>query len=165
MKYDAGMTLDLDRQDDGRSELEIVGELALGLTDGRSDRAKLDGCLTVDNVSSRFLVGGSLTAKGMAECSRCLKEFSLRWEVPVELQVLRDVETDEGEGDSLVIRQRKGEVDLRESLRESAVLAFPQAPLCTEDCRGLCPDCGADRNENPCDCADKNHDPRWDGLP
>ena len=165
VKYDPGMTLDLDRQPDGRTELEIAGELALGLTDGRSDGARLSGGLTVDNVSSRFVVGGSLTASGTAECSRCLKEFTLEWEVPVELQVLRDVETDEGDGDSLVIRQRKGEVDLRESLRESTVLAFPQAPLCNEDCRGLCPDCGVDRNEIPCECADQNHDPRWDGLP
>ena len=165
MDPEAGMKLDLDRQADGRSELEIAGVLDLGLTDGRPDRVTLGGVLTVDNVSSRFLLGGSLTADGQAECARCLKEFPFRWKVPVELQVLRDVETDEGEWDSLVIRQRKGEVDLRETLQESVVLAFPQATLCTEDCRGLCPDCGGDRNEIACDCDDKNHDPRWDGLP
>ncbi len=159
------MKLDLDRQADGRSELEIAGELVLGLTSGRPDGVTLGGVLTVDNVSSRFLLGGSLTAAGRAECSRCLKEFPFRWEVPVELQVLCDVDTDEGEWDTLVIRQRKGEVDLRETLQESVVLALPQAPLCTEDCRGLCPDCGVDRNEIACDCADKNHDPIWDGLP
>jgi uncharacterized protein len=83
----------------------------------------------------------------------------------VEIQVLRDVDTDEGEGDTLVIHQRKGEVDLREALRESVVLACPQAPLCGEDCLGLCPVCGVDRNEIACTCAEEEHDPRWDALP
>ena len=165
MISDPGMTLDLDRQADGRSELEITGDLALGLADGRPDRVRVSGCLTVDNVSSRFLLGGSLEASGTADCARCLREFTCGWDVPVEIQVLCDVDTVEGEGDSLVVRQRKGEVDLRESLRESVVLAFPQAPLCTDTCRGLCPECGVDRNETACNCAEENHDPRWDGLP
>jgi uncharacterized protein len=159
------MKLDLDRQERGRSGLPVSGEVALGLGDGRPDRAALRGELVVDNVESRFLLSGCLEATGRAECSRCLAEFELSWDVPVEITILRDVETDEGEGDSLVVRQRAGEVDLAEALRESAVLALPQAPICREDCRGLCPSCGADRNTDSCNCADEESDPRWDGLP
>ena len=159
------MKLDLDRQERGRSALPVAGEVALGLGDGCPGRAALRGDLVVDNVESRFLLSGTLEATGRAECSRCLAEFELRWDVPVEITILRDVETDEGEGDSLVIRQRSGEVDLTESLRESAVLAFPQAPICRDDCRGLCPACGIDRNTDTCLCEEEETDPRWDGLP
>jgi uncharacterized protein len=159
------MKLDLDRQEPGRFELAIEGELDLGLDDGRPGAAAIDGTLVVDNVESRFLLNGTLSAAGRAECGRCLAEFDLRWDVPVEIIVLRDVDTDEGEGDSLVIRQRSGEVDLTEALRESAVLAFPQAPVCRDDCKGLCPSCGIDRNTGTCECADDNIDPRWEGLP
>jgi len=159
------MKLDLDRQEHGRAELPVEGDLALDLGDGRPDRATIRGSLVVDNVESRFLLNGTLEATGRAECSRCLAAFDLRWDVPVELIVLRDVDTDEGEGDSLVIRQRSGEVDLTEALRESAVLAVPLAPVCREDCRGLCPRCGIDRNTGTCDCADEDIDPRWEGLP
>jgi uncharacterized protein len=160
-----GMKLDLDRQEHGRSELPVGGDLDLGLDDGRPRTAAVGGNLTVDNVSGRFLLGGGLEASGEAVCSRCLKEFTIRWDVPVEIIVLLDETSDEGEGDSLVLHQRTGEVDLRPPLRESAILAFPQAPVCAEDCRGLCPQCGIDRNLEDCSCADEATDPRWDGLP
>lgn len=159
------MKLDLERQEHGRSELPIEGDLVLGLGDGRPERATLRGTILVDNVESRFLLGGTLTAAGRAECGRCLGAFDLCWDVPLEIVVLRDVDTDEGEGDSLVIRQATGEVDLTDALRESAVLAFPLAPVCREDCRGLCPRCGSDRNTGTCNCADEDIDPRWEGLP
>ncbi len=159
------MKLDLDRQESGRSGLPVEGDLELALGDGRVDHASIRGELVVDNVESRFLVNGVLQAEGRAECGRCLAEFDLRWEVPVEIIVLRDVDTDEGEGDSLVIRQRAGEVDLVDALRESAVLAYPQAAVCRDDCRGLCPQCGIDRNTGTCTCADEDIDPRWAGLP
>ncbi len=159
------MKLDLDRQEWGRSELPVEAELDLGLAEGRPERATLAGTLVVDNVESRFLLGGTLAAAGRAECGRCLEPFDLRWDVPVEIIVLRDKGTDEGEGDSLVIHQSKGEVDLCDALRESAVLAFPLAPICREDCKGLCPTCGMDRNTGACECAGEDIDTRWVGLP
>jgi len=159
------MKLDLDRQEHGRSQLEISGNLELGLADGRTGRADLAGVLTVDNVASRFLLNGALRAEGLAECGRCLREFSLVWKVPVEIMVLRDVDSDEGEGDSLVLHQKSGEADLSDPLRECAVLAFPLAPLCDQECKGLCPSCGIDRNNGSCECAEEDYDPRWEGLP
>lgn len=159
------MKLDLDRQEHGRSELVIEGDLELGLDDGRPRTAAVRGTLTVDNVSSRLLLGGELTAAGEAACGRCLKEFEIRWDVPVEIVVLLDETSEEGEGDSLVLHQRTGEADLAPPLREAVILAFPQAPVCTEDCRGLCPRCGIDRNIENCTCSENDTDPRWDGLP
>jgi len=159
------MRLDLDRQEHGRSELPIDGTLDLGLEDGRPGGARVCGVLVVDNLDSRYLLNGTLSAAGRAQCGRCLRDFDLEWEVPVELTVLRDVESDEGEGESLVIMQKTGEVELAEPLRESVVLAFPQAAVCNENCKGLCPTCGIDRNTEPCACADEDHDPRWEGLP
>ena len=159
------MKLDLDRTASGRSELEIIGSVGLGLAAGRPIRAEVTGLLTVDSVSRRFLLGGDLTATGQATCGRCLEEFACTWKVPVEIQILLDVKTDEGEGDSLVIRQSRGEVDLQGPLRESLILAFPLAPVCGQECRGLCPRCGINRNKETCTCTDEEHDPRWDGLP
>ncbi|MCP4573168.1 MAG: DUF177 domain-containing protein [bacterium] len=159
------MKLDLDRQEHGRSELAIEGDLELGLDDGRPGTAALAGRLMVDNVSGRILLNGELAASGAGVCGRCLKEFNVRWVVPVEVIVLLDEISEEGEGDSLVLHQRTGEVDLRGPLSESAVLAFPQAAVCTENCRGLCPQCGVDRNLEDCTCVADDTDPRWDGLP
>lgn len=149
----------------GRSELELAGEVDLGLGDGRPGPTSLAGSLTVQNLEARCLLGGTLEAVGDCECGRCLTTFTCRWPVAVDLMVLRDVDSDEEEGETLLILQRDGEVDLHDALRESAVLAFPHAPVCREDCRGLCPDCGIDRNLGTCSCEESNYDPRWEGLP
>lgn len=55
------------------------------------------------------------------------------------------------------------EIDLTPLFRDQVVLAVPFAPLCKEDCKGLCPQCGADRNLEPCDCKPPV-DPRWAAL-
>jgi uncharacterized protein len=159
------MILDLDRQPAGRSELTIAGPLDLALTDGRPGSADLDGTLVVQNLESRVLLNGTLNAAGRAECGRCLEEFDIKWEVPVQVTVLRDVDSDETESETLLILQQKGEVDLRDSLRECSVLSFPQATVCRDDCRGLCPSCGIDLNLGTCECEEVNVDPRWEGLP
>jgi uncharacterized protein len=54
-------------------------------------------------------------------------------------------------------------LDLRPMVRDAVVLELPLAPLCRDDCRGLCPHCGADRNEEECGCV-APRDPRWANL-
>jgi len=159
------MKLDLDRQEFGLSELDIDGSLDLGMGEGRPAEVSITGTLVVQNLDSRLLVSGVLRADGRTDCGRCLGTFSLAWDVPVDLMVLRDVDTEETEGETLLILQQAGEVDLRDCLHECAVLAFPQAAVCRPDCKGLCPQCGVDRNQSTCDCSEDMVDPRWDGLP
>ncbi len=159
------MYLDLDRTPPGRSTLGITGQVALGLGDGKAPEAALGGELTVQNLESRVLASGTLLAAGDAACDRCLATFRLEWEVPVDLMVLRDTHSDEAEGETLLILQRDGEVDLTGALRECAALAYPQSTVCREDCRGLCASCGADLNDGPCGCVEEPVDPRWSGLP
>ena len=47
---------------------------------------------------------------------------------------------------------------------EQVQLNLPTHPLCREDCRGLCPRCGANLNDGPCGCAEPPGDPRWAAL-
>ena len=54
-------------------------------------------------------------------------------------------------------------IDLGPLVRDAIVLELPMAPLCREDCLGLCPQCGADRNEAECSCV-APRDPRWANL-
>ncbi len=159
------MELDLDRQEHGRSEIDIDGTLALDLGEGTPETIALNGQLVVQNLESRFLLNGTLRAVGRAQCWRCLGDFELQWEVPVEIMVLRNVDTDEQESETLLILQRRGVVELHESLRECAVLAYPQSPVCSSGCQGLCATCGVDLNRESCACRQEDYDPRWEGLP
>ena len=159
------MKLDLERQPAGRSQLELAGKLALGPLEGGPTAVEVTGSLWVDNLESRFLLTGSLAAQGDAACGRCLGRFPLAYEIPVEIMVMCSVELGSEMGDTLVIQQRSGEVDLSEALREAAILALPQVRMCRPDCRGFCPQCGADLSNELCNCTDEEVDPRWDGLP
>lgn len=159
------LKLDLDRQGSGRTELAIAGSVDFELTGERMAEVSLAGTLLVDNVGSRFLVHGELAACGSTQCSRCLADFELSWDVPVEFLILRDVAGEEADQEALVILQSDGEVDLTPVLRECLILAFPLAPVCRPECRGLCAQCGTDLNEGSCDCAEQEVDPRWEGLP
>jgi len=53
---------------------------------------------------------------------------------------------------------------LEDVMREQVLLAVPIKTVCREDCKGLCPHCGQNRNQGSCDCAVQESDPRWDAL-
>jgi uncharacterized protein len=55
-------------------------------------------------------------------------------------------------------------IDLADVIREQLYLALPMKPLCREDCLGLCPVCGQNRNTTPCTCKTEWVDPRMDAL-
>jgi len=63
--------------------------------------------------------------------------------------------------ESLVI---DGKIDIAEVVREQILLALPAQVFCGDDCKGLCPKCGANQNLIDCKCADKEIDPRWAAL-
>ncbi|MEB2345616.1 MAG: DUF177 domain-containing protein [Deltaproteobacteria bacterium] len=110
---------------------------------------------------------GVLTGALELECSRCLvryrsplrEPFRLVLEpaggrVPAEPEAARDLaRLGMCLGDELELGWFEGPaIDLRSLLREVVALAVPVQPLCREDCRGLCPRCGVDRNRETCGC-------------
>jgi uncharacterized protein len=71
---------------------------------------------------------------------------------------------EEAEGEVYPLPARGDEVDLTDAVREQVLLRVPQYVLCREDCRGLCPKCGADLNAAPCDCAPDEPVSPWSAL-
>jgi uncharacterized protein len=118
--------------------------------------------------TGQVLVAGVVEAPLVQECRRCLApvqltlrpEVALVWTEPGEFGAESD---DDGE-EVRVLEAGAGEIDLGEAIREELILAAPTYLLCREDCRGLCPRCGADLNEGPCGCVGDDRDPRWDAL-
>ncbi len=164
------MKMNLDILPFGRSELEVEQPVEVsGAGADEPVREILTGVLAVDNTTRHVILGGELEAVGEAVCDRCLEDFELRYKVPVDITVVRDrlIEGQDGEQDvdSWVIHQARGLVELQDAFSEALQLARPQKMICREDCRGICPVCGCNRNRESCDCADQDHDPRWDGLP
>jgi len=102
-------------------------------------------------------VTGTVTASWSGACRRCLAPASGTLRLAV-----RELYTDEGDGDE-TYPLVGDEVDLEPLVRDAVLLELPQAPLCRSECRGLCPNCGANRNEESCGC-EAPTDPRWAAL-
>ncbi|MSQ26547.1 MAG: DUF177 domain-containing protein [Dehalococcoidia bacterium] len=102
------------------------------------------------------------------ECARCLERYDQPLTLPIQDEFFPQVDPDSG----LPIKLPDGEfaidnhhmLDLSEAIRQTVLINRPIKPLCRPDCQGLCPDCGANRNTDPCDCSAGATDPRWAKL-
>jgi uncharacterized protein len=124
-----------------------------------------DSTLDIDVVLSSVPgMGGGVLATGtavttwLAECRRCSAPIAGRMEV----QFTEEFVIDAVEGETYPIHQES--VDLEVVAREAILLDLPLAPLCREECAGLCPTCGTDLNEGTCSCVPTVADPRWGAL-
>ena len=105
---------------------------------------------------------GALVLEGVAEttlelaCDRCLKPFSQVLKLPVTTLLAEELEDEEN--DEIVLLEN-GHADLTEFFTTALVLSMDAKHVCSEDCKGLCPTCGADLNNGPCNCG-KEIDPR-----
>nr|WP_325180648.1 DUF177 domain-containing protein [uncultured Oscillibacter sp.] len=95
-----------------------------------------------------------------AVCDRCGKEFPLDKEVTYRCMLAEELQNEES--DEIVLLE-DGKVDAGELARAAFILGMDSKTLCSEDCKGLCPRCGADLNLGPCSCK-KEPDPRLAAL-
>lgn len=138
--------------------IEIPGSELGGTAGSRLSAAPLAVDAWLERVPDGIVVNGSVSAEYESECSRCLRPVRARFEDPI-----RELfERDPIEGETYPIEGE--EIDLELPVRDTVLLDLPQAPLCREDCAGLCPVCGVDHNESDCDCDPNPPDPRWDAL-
>jgi uncharacterized protein len=119
-------------------------------------------------LGSDLFFRGEFTGRVFGTCARCLEDypFSLHKEFTFVLkphaEQLANQELTE-EDVSLSFYQGD-EVDLAPLVRETLILSLPTIPLCSDECRGLCPNCGVNRNVVSCTCVDQWVDPRLAGL-
>jgi len=106
-----------------------------------------------------FHVSGRASATPVLECSRCLKRFdfpirdaAIDFDLAPEHLVNAPGEHELGRGDLEIEFYRGDELEPEDLVREQLLLAIPMVPVHSPDCKGLCPQCGADRNESPCTC-------------
>ncbi|KXK05991.1 MAG: putative metal-binding protein [Acidobacteria bacterium OLB17] len=112
-------------------------------------------------------ISGHLSTAVKAECVRCLEPAEKRIEVEFDDLFVEELEAGSGEievaAGSLDESVAGDAVELAEVLREQILLELPDQPLCREDCKGLCPKCGQNRNLIDCNCS-AEIDPRWAAL-
>ncbi|MEZ5317672.1 MAG: DUF177 domain-containing protein [Vicinamibacterales bacterium] len=120
----------------------------------------------------KFRLQGRVTTTLECACSRCLEPFPVLVDASPDLLFLPATDNADGTGEEREVREddlgvsyyRHDTLDLGEVLREQFYLALPMKPLCREDCQGLCPVCGINRNRETCTCQTTWVDPRMDAL-
>ena len=128
--------------------------------------APVDLSFEIQKAKDAFRLVGTVGTELELQCGRCLEPFRLTVAAPFDLRYLpaaaastepdremadEDLETSYYDSDT---------IDLNELLREQFYLTLPMKPLCREDCQGLCPQCGTNRNTGTCDCSPVWQDPR-----
>ncbi|MGH3119000.1 MAG: YceD family protein [Vicinamibacterales bacterium] len=174
------MLLDLSRLRDG-AEDHIARTWSASAFEGTEDftvaePVSFDAVVRRDKQAYR-LVGRARTSLEMS-CSRCTEPFRAPVDAAFDLRYFPHRENigparhdkhgeheHEIEEDDLGTAFYRDEtIDLGELVREQLYLALPMKPLCTEGCRGLCPQCGTNLNRGACDCRGAWQDPRLEGL-
>jgi len=131
----------------------------------------LVGRVRLLRIGDGILVTGNLSTEVNVPCRRCLASVA----VPVEFHLEEefrpsiDVETGrplplEEDQDEATRTDAHHMLDLTEVVRQDLLLALPMSALCRPDCRGLCPVCGQNLNEGPCNCQPVGGDPRLAAL-
>jgi uncharacterized protein len=138
-----------------------VGPVKLG---GVSYRVLLPQGMTVvvDRVAGGFLVTLYADANVYGPCTRCLNEVTLK--VRAEQQEFAPSAKDGWEESDLSAFINDMVVDVAGIAREALVLALPAKVVCSDSCKGLCPQCGQDLNLGECSCTPVETDSRWDRL-
>ena len=111
----------------------------------------------VRNMAGAMVLNARLSSVLSLVCDRCARPFER--EKTVEDETLLAFELENGESDDIVLLDGDGELDLDALMEEIFLLEMDTKNLCSEDCRGLCPGCGADLNVEPCRCK-REIDPR-----
>ena len=122
------------------------------------DDAEVDIALELESLTDGIVVDGTVTVPWRGTCRRCLADtggVSVSEVHELYQRVITDPDAFEIVGD---------QIDLRPVAREAVLLDAPTTPLCDPDCKGLCPTCGANMNEAPCQCTPPPADPRWAAL-
>jgi len=114
-----------------------------------------------------YKINDSLTFTGKleyvitVECARCLKEFDKKIETKFSADL---VEEEDLESDDLQMVITDGTIKLDEAIKQLIYLSMPMKSLCRDDCKGICPNCGVNLNEETCQCESSITDPRFDKL-
>lgn len=130
---------------------------ALGVDDPRVS-GDIDITLAATSSVDGITVHGSISTPWHDQCRRCLIDVD-----GVAVATVDEIfQHDPRVADAVEIVG--DQIDLAPIAREYVLLELPEAPLCRDDCAGICPQCGTDRNETDCGCDDAPRDLRWSAL-
>ncbi len=167
------LVLDLSRMREAHERIERVippEAFASGEDEAYRVASPVHLAFDVHKDGQQFHLVGRVQSVLDLACGRCLEDFGFPIDASFDVLYLPHAQnTGEGEmevedDDLTTAYYRDDQIDLAQLVREQFYLAIPMKPLCREDCRGLCPECGTNLNTGSCNCVREWVDPRLEGL-
>lgn len=147
-------------------KIEVSGEVAIGEFEFSGERYTLEKPLKVNGTFSNNGKALVLTADVEGEmrtrCARCLDDIIVDAGFSVEESFVQS-ESKVPEDDDIIVFDGYT-IELDDVIKDNLIMNIKGRYLCDEDCKGLCPQCGADLNDGECGCSREFIDPRWSGL-
>lgn len=137
-----------------------LSDLCYGVSYPVSEPVLAEG--NVRNTAGVLVMQGSIATTIHGICDRCASEFHRKVEFPIDVVLVTKLESEENE-DEWVFPLEGDSADLDDIVRTVFVLNLDSKLLCKENCKGLCPQCGKNLNDGPCNCR-KELDPRFAAL-
>ena len=134
----------------------------LGLEVEFSGPAEVDGEMGLNETV--LTVSGRIRADLVLSCGRCLEKYHLPLEVSFAERFVPVAHASEDEDLGEYRVYREDEVDLEPVVIENIILALPMQYLCSLDCRGICPNCGVNLNNQECHCLREEPEARFSVL-
>ncbi|HMN47594.1 MAG TPA: DUF177 domain-containing protein [Ignavibacteriaceae bacterium] len=126
---------------------------------------KYKSFVVLNKLHDQIILSVSSKFKVKYQCDRCGKEFNSKLNSEYKMVYLMNEKP--AETDSIFVTylsRTEDKIEIKNDVREFALLAVPMKNLCKEDCKGLCYKCGADLNTEQCKCTNDEIDPRWKPL-
>lgn len=144
-----------------------TGDLELGDSPGVWEGpVSVQAAMHLSRSGRGIVIGGTFVGEVRLICSRCLEGFRFQTQERFDLYCEVGLQGSPGEERGLdeddldVTYLEEGRINTDHLLRENILLSLPVQPLCREDCRGLCPQCGANQNLGSCGCQTPRADAR-----
>ena len=137
-----------------------LSDLCYGVSYPVSEPVLAEG--NVRNTAGVLVMQGSIATTIHGICDRCASEFHRKVEFPIDVVLVTKLESEENE-DEWVFPLEGDSADLDDIVRTVFVLNLDSKLLCKENCKGICPKCGKNLNDGPCNCR-KELDPRFAAL-
>lgn len=158
------MIIKLSNFSDGVHEL-VFDESAASIGLDGPFRGNIHLGVKMDKSHSQIVLNGSLKVKSDFVCDRCNEEYSTDLMNDFQVTYLFEKELVEAEVLNLYyISPDTDKIDLTDDVADYAQLAIPMKKLCREDCKGLCPRCGANLNIEACRCKEEEENSIWAPL-
>jgi uncharacterized protein len=126
--------------------------------------------LAIQRSEEEFFCQGKVFASFQIECSRCLQPYEKLIKQKTDFVICSEAYHEKiredriDDEDYVYFSGSDLRVDIADLVRQVLVLSVPMMPVCSDECQGLCPQCGTNLNKSKCECDKEKIDPRWEGL-